>query len=75
MVIKFDAKNSSTTRSYGKGDSRYTPVCPGLSNWRIVKVKDKITWYGNIYWWYNHHKRDNLYDGMYMENDHGDGHK
>ena len=59
-------KNSSTTWSYGKGGSGDATVFPGPVKWIIVKGKNNITWDGKVYFWCPHHKRDNLYDGMYM---------
>ena len=66
---------TSTTDLSGQGSINDVPGCPRLAKWRIVKVEEKLTRDGKTYWWCPHHRRDNFYDGMYMEHDPGDGHK
>ena len=66
--------NTTTISLSGQGGSKDVPGCPRLAKLLIVKGEEKITRDGKNYWWCPHHKRYNVYDGMYMDHDPGYGH-
>ena len=37
-----------------------------LPVWRTKKEGDKVNQEGKTWWWYPHHKKEGLFDGLYM---------